>query len=217
LQARSKQVRELILPAAIAHLRDKVIFDRFRILMGATFKSAEGAGMVQLESFNVLVSESESHRLYYASTNLLMRSCVEAMSIQVVALVIEVSKSFARRRFRLSQARVRSTATRTEIPWGQTQQARDLMALAVSGSFTARRSMPNNLNWLRVLAVAVSARFRRFLASGNGYRASGGGGPKRGAPVGKIYNIYGINQPCRSQAGLTGTLSRIRRGKIGAG
>jgi len=27
----------------------------------------------------ILVSESESHRLYYASTNLLMRSCVEAM------------------------------------------------------------------------------------------------------------------------------------------
>ena len=55
------------------------------------------------------VSESESHRLYYGYANLLTRSRVEAICIQAVARAIEVSKSFASRRFRLSHGRVRST------------------------------------------------------------------------------------------------------------
>src|SRR5271157_4152464 len=59
-----------------------------------------------------LVSDQESRELYQPLATLLIRSCTEARKSQALALAIDASKSLARRRLRLSQARVRSTTQR---------------------------------------------------------------------------------------------------------
>src|SRR5882724_841029 len=65
-----------------------------------------------LKIFAWLESDSESRKLHYALAILRERSLTLAIRSQTAALAREASKSLARRRLRLSQARVRSTTQR---------------------------------------------------------------------------------------------------------
>jgi len=65
-------------------------------------------------------SDSESAWLHHARANRRMMSLTLAIMTHVAAVVINASKSLARRRLRLSQARVRSTTQRrgsSTKPW----------------------------------------------------------------------------------------------------